>query len=48
MCAFGGEKERGRKESIGEQDVVTKTRECELSASSKHRTAGHTLMLRMD
>ena len=42
-----GEKERGRKESMGERDVATETGG-DLSASSKHRTAGHILMLGMD
>ena len=49
MCVCGGENERGRKESMGEWDVATETRGGgDLSASSKQRTAGHTLMLDMD
>ena len=46
-CVCGGENKRGRKESMGEQDVVTETGG-DLSVSSKHRTAGHTLTLSMD
>ena len=50
VCVCGGEKEKGRKESMGERDVATETGvgRGDLSASSKHRTAGHTLMLVMD
>ena len=47
VCVCGGEKERGRKESMGERDVATETKG-DLSASSKHRTAGHTLTLSME
>ena len=52
VCVCGGENKRGRKESMGERDVATETGGGggggDLSASSKHRTAGHTLMLGMD
>ena len=49
VCGGGGEKERGRKDSMGERDVATETGGGgDLSASSKHRTTGHTLMLGMD
>ena len=49
VCVYfgGGEKGRGRKESMRERDVVTETGG-DLSASSKHSTTGHTLMLGMD
>ena len=47
MCVCGGENKRGRKESLGERDVATETGG-DLSASSKQRTAGHTLMMGMD
>ena len=49
VCVCGGEKERGRKESMRERYVATETGGGgDLSTSSKHRTAGHTLMLGMD
>ena len=48
VCVFVGVKnERERKESMGERDVATETGG-NLSASSKQRTTGHTLMLGMD
>ena len=47
VCVCVGENEKGRKESMGEQDVATETGG-DLSALSKHRTTGHTLMLGMD
>ena len=46
-CVCGGDKERGRKDSMGERDVATETGR-DSSASSKQRTTRHTLMLGMD
>ena len=49
VCVCGGENERGRKDSLGKRDVATETGGGgDLSASSKQRTARHTLMLGMD
>ena len=47
VCVCGGENERGRKDRMRERDVATETGG-DSSASSKQRTAGHTLMLGMD
>ena len=48
VCVCGGENERGRKESMGERDVVTETREGLVSVIKAedrrtHTHAGHGL-----
>ena len=49
-CACGGEKERGRKESMGEQDVVTETEggTCRRHQLKQKQGPPDTLMLGMD